>query len=956
MEGTDRKKTAEAVYVIYCVYGIFTWCIRDFIYWSGFGMLLFAAGLTAGAFLTFRKNFKAEIQAYFIAVSASLNILIFSIDTGEFTEIFTVICALTCLLSFYHIPKINYFHLVGTTMFILYKLFAERRYLDITEGQNYLIILRIACIYLVEAVMLVLVKWHLKDLKTSQEKTEEAELACQAKADFLANMSHEIRTPMNVINGMTELVMQKELNDEEKEYIYGIHTAGENLLAIINDILDFSKIESGGLELSEEPYETMSFFYDISSIAKIRLGEKKVELLVDIDPKLPVKLIGDVLRLKQVTLNLLSNAIKYTEQGQIVLRADFKKTPEGIDLTISVKDSGIGIRNEDMEKLFRAFGQLDAKRSRAVEGTGLGLAISKEIVSLMGGSLQFESTFGEGSDFHFTIPQKIADEKPCAAVKDKEKIYLGIYAENKDTLDAVVQTAEQLELVYKEIRDKDSILRTVHEEGINHLFLDCTLGSSFKEFLKLLPKGTAVLISEDVDQNHYEASNVFVVKKPIYSMVLASALNHKEPEREVYEKEIHRNRTRFRAPEAVVLIVDDNAVNLKVAKGLLNSYEMQLDTAKSGQEAIDKVTGKEYDLVLMDHMMPGMDGIEATQKIRQMPEEHYRTLPIIALSANAVHGAQEMFLEAGMNDFVAKPIEMRILAEKLLKWLPDEKIVKGAEEAGPMDNAAETDDGKAKISRTETAKTNPANPADINPGEIRTEKAGSKHVLDNPGAAESTGQGDILHNLTGSGETGDRESREFPEIAGMDYKTGLNYVGGDEALYREVVLDYAESASERAAEIEDCLAAGDIAGFTLNVHALKGVSRTIGAFEVGKLAMELEESGKAGDWNKIREKTPLLLKQYREIGRKLSGRPEEEAELLPITNGAVAQKLHRLLELLENYDSLGAEEALKDMERYYYPKYAMWELLKKMKEEMNRFNYDSCKEAARQMYDYATEK
>ncbi|MDE6607825.1 MAG: hypothetical protein K2K54_08740, partial [Lachnospiraceae bacterium] len=435
MEGTDKRKTAEAVYVIYCIYGIFTWCISNFINWSKLGMFLFAAGAAVGGFLTFRKNFKAEMQAYFITVSASLNIWIFSIDTREFTEIFTVICALACLLSFYHIPKINYFHLINTTLFILYKLFVEQRFGDITKDQDFLVILRIFCIYLVEIVMIILVKWHMEALRTSQEKTEEAELACQAKADFLANMSHEIRTPMNVINGMTELIMQKELGDEEKEYIYGIHTAGENLLAIINDILDFSKMESGELELSEAPYETMSFFYDISNITKVRLGEKKVELLVDIDPKLPVKLVGDVLRLKQVILNLLTNAVKYTEQGQIVLRADFKKTEEGIDLTVSVKDSGIGIRDEDMEKIFRAFGQLDAKRSRAVEGTGLGLAISKEIISLMGGSLQFESTFGEGSNFYFTVPQKVADESPCAVVKDKEKIYLGIYAENKDTLD-----------------------------------------------------------------------------------------------------------------------------------------------------------------------------------------------------------------------------------------------------------------------------------------------------------------------------------------------------------------------------------------------------------------------------------------------------------------------------------------------------------------------------------------
>ena len=930
MEGTGRRKTAKAVYVIYCIYGIFTWCISEFVHWSKTGMFLFAAGLAGGAFLTFRKNFKAEIQAYFITISASLNIWIFSIDTGEFTEIFTVICALTCLLSFYHIPKINYMHLISTTLFILYQLFVKQRLGDITENQDYLVILRIACIYLVEIVMLILVKWHMRDLKTSQEKTEEAQQACQAKADFLANMSHEIRTPMNVINGMTELVMQKELNDEEKEYIYGIHTAGENLLAIINDILDFSKMESGELELSEAPYETMSFFYDVSTIANKPQGEKKVELLVDIDPKLPVKLIGDVLRLKQVTINLLTNAIKYTEQGQIVLRADFRKTADGIELTISIKDSGIGIRNEDMEKIFSAFGQLDAKRSRSVEGTGLGLAISKEIITLMGGSLQFESTYGEGSDFHFTVPQRVVDESPCAVVKEKEKVYLGIYTENKDTRDAIIQTANQLELVYKEITDKDSILRTVHEEGINHLFLDCTLGSSFTEFLKLLPKGTAVLISEDVCQSHYEDPNVYVVKKPIYSMVLASALNHKEPEREVYEKEIYRNRTRFRAPDAEVLIVDDNAVNLKVATGLLRSYEMQLDTASSGGEAIEKVTGKEYDLVLMDHMMPGMDGIEATQKIRQMPEDYYQKLPIIALSANAVHGAQEMFLEAGMNDFVAKPIEMRILAEKLLKWLPEDKIIKGAESELPGSVQDSTGTGSVEIRAEEVR-------------EEHTQDKQEEKVQDAPAVEQDVAD----HALYST------ENMEFPEIAGMDYETGLNYVGGDEALYREVVYDYADSAEERALAIEACLTEEDIETYTLNVHALKGVSRTIGAFEIGKLAMELEESGKAGDWNKIREKTPILLKQYRELGKKLQGKStEEDAVLIPITKEMLEEKLQRLQDLLERYDSFGAEEILKDMEKYDYPKYAMRELLKKMKEEMNQFNYDACKEAVKQMYEY----
>lgn len=399
--------------------------------------------------------------------------------------------------------------------------------------------------------------------KLMRELKEKAENASHVKSAFLANMSHEIRTPMNAILGMTEIALRGSLDDQQRDAIEQIRTASMSLITIINDILDFSKMESGKLEIMETDYDLMTLIQDVYHIIAGKVEENNLKLEITLDPTLPSRLYGDEIRIKQVLINLVNNAVKFTEKGSISLSIGYERREDGILLKASVKDTGIGIRQEDLQRIFNSFEQSDTFRNRKKEGSGLGLAISRQLLRLMGGDIHVESVYREGSNFYFEVPQRVTDEQPCG----------------------------ELNLEKKQPRPEH--------------------------------------------KNEYD---------------------------------------NFRAPNARVLVVDDNLVNRKVAMGLMKPFGMQIDSAKSGEEAIEMVKQKEYHLIFMDHMMPDMDGVEATHIIRGMDGEYYKKVPIIALTANAISGVREMFIEEGMDDFIAKPINYKELSEKILKWLPFELL------------------------------------------------------------------------------------------------------------------------------------------------------------------------------------------------------------------------------------------------------------------------------------------
>ncbi len=503
---------------------------------------------------------------------------------------------------------------------------------------------------------------------------EEIEHATQMKSDFLANMSHEIRTPMNAVIGMAELAMREDLPPAARNYVGQIASSGKTLLTIINDILDFSKIEAGKMTIEEEVYEPLSLVNDIANIINTRIGDKDVELVLDIEPSLPCELLGDIERLKQVIINLSNNAVKFTEKGQVVLQVGYKKiAPDTITLEVAVKDTGMGIKKENLANLFEAFTQVNSKRNRNIEGTGLGLTIAKQIINLLGGEISVESEFGKGSTFSFWIPQKIYNEKPSVVVEKKEKIKAAGLCVNDFLRKHIETDMKHLDISFFSLESEEQLSR-LEEEKVTHFFVGQGMFTdTVKEFVVDHPEILTILMIDFRDSIKMNINNLLVVKKPVYVLNIASIFNGQDINTgfgyaafEDFE---------FVAPEAEILIVDDNAINLTVAEGLLQPVQMKIDTALSGKEAMEKISEKIYDLVFMDHMMPEIDGVEVTRLIRRFHPE-YENVPIIALTANAVSGTKEMFISEGMNDFVAKPIELRTILSKLRTWLPKDKMKK----------------------------------------------------------------------------------------------------------------------------------------------------------------------------------------------------------------------------------------------------------------------------------------
>ena len=680
------------------------------------------------------------------------------------------------------------------------------------------------------------------------------EIAGQEKNNFLANMSHEIRTPMNAIVGMCELILRENISDDVRENCFNIQSSGRSLLSIINDILDFSKIEAGKTELIEEPFNIASTINDVINMAMTRKGDKDIEIIVRIDPAIPKGLIGDEVRIRQVIVNLLTNAVKFTQKGCIIIKITQSKHDYGINLNVSIEDTGIGISEENMEKLFNSFQQLDTKKNRSEEGTGLGLAISKKLIAKMGGFMNVSSVYGEGTVFKFVIPLKVSDETPFIEIDSDENTNIAVYLDMKKYSHPKIATSyskliqevvEQLKVTVTVFSTLEGLKAGMDSGQYTHCFTareEYTANTDL--FCAWADKCQVIVIQDRVDMTKLPA-NIKKIYKPFYVLSFAAVMNNEKYT--IGVDGLRNTGIRFTAPDAKVLIVDDHVVNLKVAAGLMKPYNMKIITVSSGQAAIEALRTMDYDIIFMDHMMPEMDGVETTMYIRSMQEEYYQKVPIIALTANAVSGAREMFLESGFNDFLAKPIEVSFLDRILRTWLPKEYQQSNSVVADMED-------------------------------EVYEERA-SEEILSGP----------------------------------VDYEMGLRYAGENREQFYSVLSVYVHNSKEYKDALNRHFEEESWADYVTEVHALKSSSLTMGATELSEFAKMLEFAGKDGKYDVIRQNHEKVISLYDQVVQNITvyleenGYKEEteeiaEDKLKTLTWDLFEEKVQNIMEACDNFD------------------------------------------------------
>ncbi len=785
----------------------------------GIGMLTFILCGILMCWIIHVTQFKSyRFRAYWVAGIMQIFVAIFSIRMDTFLGVATTFLTLTILVGLFAIPQLMALPFINLTFLMLYHVAHRTTMYDGGEADIARSVLMYGSIYLTIFIVYRFIKTQLTSQHYLQTTIDELQEAERSKNDFLANVSHEIRTPINTICGMSEVTLREKLPQKVKDSIFDIQTAGRNLQSVVSDILDFSELDSGKMEVVEEVYNITSTINDIINLTVARKSEKDIELIVDCDSSIPSGLLGDEQKIRRVIMNLVDNAIKFTNEGCITIGVSARKESYGVNLCVTVRDTGIGMKPENLEKLFASFSQVDAKRNRTTGGVGLGLAISKALVQKMGGFITVQSEFGKGSEVKFVIPQKVVDDVPIVSVKNPEKLRMAVYINMEQFIyesirdeytNYIIHMVTQNGVACHLARNLPELKRRVAREPFTHIIISDVEYWEDRAYFDSISETTQVIVAMDrQDDVDIINPNLHKLYKPFYVVPIVMFLNEELDHQAMAEGAIRKER--FVAPEAKILVVDDSPMNIRVVQGLLRPYQIQIDTALSGFEALEKVETNVYDFIFMDHMMPEMDGIEALHRIRRKPGTYCKTVPIIALTANAIAGMREKFMSEGFNDFVAKPVSLSVLERVLLRTIPKEKIQRVVEFVKVEPEVKEVP---------------------------KVQQAPKEPVF---------------------------------AIGDLDVESGIAYCGNLES-YIDILKLHAEEDVQNMKLIAKLYEEKDYKNYSIQVHALKSGMKSIGATKLSGMALKLEKAAKEGDYEYVAGNHGKMMMEYERIVDLLCG-------------------------------------------------------------------------------------
>lgn len=891
----ERRNPERTVVLSYSLYTLILILVATIFNWPAWMTPVFFITLIIAWSIYKMETRDYRFRAFMTSGLFLITFTIYGTMTDSFASTALGICVIVILLGIFGIPEIAFVEVVFTLLIFFYHLGIGTIPLE-TGMEKYRIFIHMSAVFAVELITYFMVKRNGELTNSMSEVIDELKSAEHSKSDFMANISHEIRTPVNTVCGMSEMILREDISEIVRENTFNIQAAGRNLLSLISDVLDFSELEDGKMTLVEEPYNLTSTINDVINMAIAQKGSKNLELIVDCDAKIPYTLQGDEQKLRRVILSIVNNAIKFTEQGCVTISFSARAEAYGTNLCVKVRDTGIGLSEESLEKLFTSFNQVDTKRNRQEGGIGIGLAISKKIIQKMGGFISVKSTLGKGSEFQIVVPQKVVDDRPMVAVHNAESMNVISYINTErfelteirdDYVSNIRHMTESLEVRYHQCRNLAELKRRMDKEIYTHVFVTTDEYMEDKAYFDEISHQVVVILLQNRENSIMTGGNIKSLYKPFYVLSIATILNGEYSLQRLDGS--YYQQKRFIAPEASVLVVDDNLMNLKVVEGLLRPYKIKVFVATSGRECLEKLDNSRYDMIFMDHMMPEMDGVETAHKIRAKAGSYFQNVPIVALTANAIGGAREMFLEEGFQEYVAKPIEMSHMERVLRKYIPEEKIIR-------------MDDASVSYDTTEIA---------------AEEEATSR----------------------------------------INRRKGIQYCGGNEEDYKEILQVYLSTGLQKIREIRERYKEEDWKNYTILVHALKSTSFGIGATELGEMAKELEMAGKEENISYIQAHHKEVMHEYEEVLLEIGGETvrdkfakgplkisEEEREAEPAVQEAISNDLWRfqlngLMELLNTFEKEEVEHKLQELSAYSYQGVALNQLLIPVKEKVSRFDF-----------------